>query len=79
MNYWYIKFSTSAGPGACFVQTDLHPFHPAFFNAWAQETARAKSMATRAIVQPDSVIIDFLYEVPQEVAKARYPVNANED
>jgi hypothetical protein len=76
-SYWYIRFSTSAGPGACFVQTELHPLHPAFLSTWARETARAKSMATKAIVQPDSVIIDFLCEVPLEVAQIRYPDQFN--
>jgi hypothetical protein len=34
-------------------------------------------MATKAIVQPDSVIIDFLCEVPLEVAQVRYPDQFN--
>jgi len=76
--YWYIHFHTNAGPGASYAATEGHPLHPEHFKKWATQTVHQASLATKIIIHPESLVIDFLYELPEEVAKAVFPKDFTE-
>jgi len=73
MKFYYIRFTTNAGPGADFVKTKTHPFHPDFYANWTDMVANKASLVTGVIVKSEQVIVDFLYELPEEVARLRFP------
>ena len=79
MNYFYIHFQTPAGPGADFIRTKTHPLHPDFYNNWARMIAGQVALVTKVLIKPEEVIIDFLYELPEEVARARFPKDFEDD
>lgn len=71
--FWYLHFAYPGGCGAQIVVSPCHPFHPDFLENWMTRVAREISQTGKIIVQPETVTIDFMHELPQEVAKARFP------
>lgn len=79
---WYVRFTAQLGPSsvapaATYLCSESHPMDPTFFKQWTSDVAYKIGLTTGAIVQPERVLIDFLYELPYEVAKARYPQEIN--
>jgi hypothetical protein len=79
---WYVRFTAQLGPGsiapaAKYLCSESHPMDPTYFKQWTSEVAYQISLATGAIIQPEGILIEFLYELPYEVAKARYPQEIN--
>jgi hypothetical protein len=71
--YWYVRYNCQAGPGASYAAIEGHPLHPEHFKKWSTQTAHQAGLATKFLVQPESVIIDWVYELPEEVARAVFP------
>jgi hypothetical protein len=75
---WYVRFTAQIGPGsiapaATYLCSEFHPMAPTYFKQWTSKAASQITLSTGAIIQPEAILIEFLYELPLEVAKARYP------
>lgn len=73
MLYFYVNFLTPAGPGAAFYRGDKHILHPEAMRPFCEKVARQASMATKQIMAWELVVLTYIYELPQDVAKAMYP------
>ena len=75
---WYVRLTIPIRPNkqttACsYLCSETHPMDPDYFRRWSSESARNIGLATGSIVRPEDILIDFLYELPIEVAKVRFP------
>ena len=68
----YIMFLTPVAPGAVFWQSDEHPLSREGYSAFTQQTARRVSHAVGQTVPPQSIYIQTLIPLPEDVARSHF-------
>ena len=72
--YYYITFITPVGPGARFWRTGAGDvFLPEEYGRFTTDVARQATLSRGQIVPPEHVLLQTVIQLPDEVARARWP------
>lgn len=74
MHYYYLTVAAPGAMMAMFYRGPQHPLHPEGLEQVQQDAGRQLTVLKRGqLVDPRAVSITWLYELPGDVAKARWP------
>lgn len=71
--FYYISYLTPLGPGATFVGMEDHPLSKRGMSMFQTDIGHKASLKTQVLVRPEEVFLQSFIELPEEVAKERFP------
>lgn len=73
MFYHYVTFMTPIGGGTKFYRGDTHIMDPGAMDTFTKDLAHKVTLQTGNITPPQAIMVMGWYDLPESVARARWP------